>query len=279
MPELPEVETVRRGLAAALAGRVLRRVEIRREDLRRPVPAAALRRLHGRRLDGVARRGKYLLLCFDGAPPRTALVHLGMSGRLFVDPVASRSRRPAFELHEHWRMDFGDRLVRYVDARRFGILDLVARTEAPTHPLLAPLGPEPFDPAFDAAYLHARTRRRRIPLKAFLLNAREVAGIGNIYASEICHLAGLRPGRAVSRLRLADCERLVACVREVLERAIAAGGTTLRDYAGVDRAAGYFARELAVYGRAGAPCRACGASIRRTVHGGRSTFHCPRCQR
>lgn len=278
MPELPEVETVRRGLAAALRNRELQRVELRRRDLRWPLPAAALRRLGGRRLEDVARRGKYLLLCFDGAPPRAALAHLGMSGRMFVDRIAPRAPRPAFEPHEHWRMDFGARLLRYVDARRFGMLDVVTRTDAAAHRLLASLGPEPFDPAFDAERLWARTRGRRVSLKAFLLDAREVAGIGNIYASEICHRAGLRPGRAVSCLRRADCERLAAAVREVLERAIAAGGTTLRDHAGVDREAGYFGRELAVYGRAGEPCRTCGAAIRRVVHGGRSSFYCPRCQ-
>ncbi|MFO0982361.1 MAG: bifunctional DNA-formamidopyrimidine glycosylase/DNA-(apurinic or apyrimidinic site) lyase [Planctomycetota bacterium] len=277
MPELPEVETVRAGLAGLVVGRTLEQVELRRANLRWPIPRHRLLELCGRRCGAVARRSKYLQMHFDGQDPTVALIHLGMSGRLFVDRV--REAPPAWQLHEHWRMSFGDRLVRYVDARRFGMLDVVRERNLGRHRLMRNLGPEPLQGAFDAAYLFRRTRGRRAALKAFLMDARNVVGIGNIYASETCFRAGLRPCHSAGRLTRADCERLARAVRSVLRDAIAQGGTTLRDYIRVDQAMGYFQGSLEVYGRDGQPCHRCGAAIRRVVSGARSTYYCPGCQR
>jgi formamidopyrimidine-DNA glycosylase len=276
MPELPEVETVRRGLAPLIEGRRVDRVELFRGDLRWPIPVAAVRALRGRTCTGVERRSKYLLLRFDGPGTPVALVHLGMSGRLFLDP--GRDDPPRRD-HEHWRMRFGDRLLRYVDPRRFGMLDVTGAAGLPAHPLLAVLGPEPLGPDFGADALFARSRGRKVATKVFLMDASVVVGVGNIYASEACFRAGIRPGRAAGRLGRADCGRLVDAVRAVLGAAIEAGGTTLRDYVGVAEETGYFQRELAVYGRDGAPCPACGTAIRRRILAQRSTFFCPVCQR
>lgn len=276
MPELPEVETVRRGLARLLPGSRFDAIELRRGDLRWPIPIAAVHGLRGRTLVDVGRRSKYLLLRFDGPEAPVAIVHLGMSGRLFV---SAANPPPPFERHEHWRIAFGDRCLRYVDARRFGSLDVVAQDALPGHRLLAALGPEPLEPGFDGAQLFARSRRRKVATKAFLMDSHNVVGVGNIYACEACFRAGVRPRRAIGALRRADCERLAAAVCGVLQDAIAQGGTTLRDYIGVDRETGWFQQSLQVYGREGEPCRACGAAIKRVVSGGRSTFYCARCQR
>ena len=276
MPELPEVETVRRGLARTIVGLRLEAVELRRQDLRWPIPVAAVRRLRKRTCTTAARRAKYLLLTFDGSHAPTALVHLGMSGRLFVDDAIAA---PAWRKHEHWRMRFGDRLLRYVDPRRFGVLDVAAWSTLGSHPLLAALGPEPLGPDFTAGYLYDKTRGRQLATKPLLMDARTVVGVGNIYASEACFRAGVRPGRAAGRLTRPDCARLVTAVREVLEDAIEAGGTTLRDYVGVDEEHGWFQRALAVYDRAGEPCPRCGGTVRRAVLGQRSTYYCSGCQR
>ena len=301
MPELPEVETVRRGVDRHLPGRRLDAVELRRADLRWPIPVDDVRALVGRRCVSTDRRSKYLLLRFDGPGAPVALIHLGMSGRLFLDvwsegrwhaespawpavaaeplSVATADDDPDWQLHEHWRMRFGDRLLRYVDARRFGMLDTTTETGLAIHPLLADLGPEPFDPAFDGAWLHARSRGRKVATKVFVMTAAVVVGVGNIYASEACFRAGVRPGRAAGRLTRRECDALVAAIRDVLAAAIEAGGTTLRDYIGVDQGAGYFQRELFVYGRDGQPCKRCATPIRRRVLGQRSTFWCSNCQR
>jgi len=277
MPELPEVETVRGGLERVLRGRQVTSVELFRADLRWPIPAGPMRRLVGRRLRDVARRSKYLLLRFAGRDPATLLVHLGMTGRLFVADVRRRAHPPRLP-HEHWRLGFGGRLLRYVDARRFGMLDVVDGREA-DHRLLCRLGPEPFDAAFDGAALHARTRSRRTPIKSFLMDARNVVGVGNIYAAEALFRAGVRPTRTARRLDRRACDALAAAVRSTLAEAVRAGGTTIRDYVGVDEDAGRFQQRLAVYGRAGEPCRTCAATIRRVLLAGRATFYCPRCQR
>jgi formamidopyrimidine-DNA glycosylase len=279
MPELPEVETVRAGAEPHLRGRRLRTVRLRRPDLRWPMPARALRDLQGRRCTAIARRAKYLLLCFDGPRAPVALVHLGMSGRLIVEATTARAARPEFRKHEHWRMDFGDRLVRFVDPRRFGALDVAAAAALPMHKLLARLGQEPLAPGFDGAFLHRVTRRRSAKIKTMLMDAHVVVGVGNIYASEACWRAKVRPRRAAKSLTHAECDALATAVREVLQAAIAAGGTSFRDYVGVTEDAGFFARQLAVYERAGDPCRRCGAAIRRAVDGGRSTYWCGGCQR
>ena len=282
MPELPEVETVRRGLARHLLNQRLHAVHLAREDLRWPLPVAALHALPGRTLRGIERRSKYLLLRLE--PHRTpqldaqvALVHLGMTGRLLVGPLADYDA--PWEKHEHWRMRFARHCLRFVDARRFGMLDVFPAAALPHHPLLVRLGPEPLGPHFGADALWTRTRRRRTGAKTFLMDARNVVGVGNIYASEACHRAGIRPRRAAGSLTRDDCARLAAAVRAVLRDAIRRGGTTLRDYVDADAESGWFQLRLAVYGREGEPCRTCGAAIKRVVGGGRSTYYCPRCQR
>lgn len=279
MPELPEVETVRSGAAPHLIGRRLRAVHLQREDLRWPMPAAALQDLVGRRVTAVDRRSKYILARFDGRSRPVALIHLGMTGRLIVDVVGARAARPEYRKHEHWRMDFGDRLVRFVDPRRFGALDVADGDGLATHPLIENLGVEPLEGEFDGAYLHRLTRGRKVAIKQLLMNGNLIVGVGNIYASESCWRARVRPRRAAKSLTKAECEALATAVREVLSAAIAAGGTSFRDYVGVGEDAGYFARELRVYERAGAPCPRCKATVRRAVQQGRSTYWCSGCQR
>ena len=279
MPELPEVETVRRGIARLLRKQKLRAVTLRRDDLRWPIPKAAVQGLCGRTCRSVARRSKYLQLHFGGAEEPVALIHLGMSGRLWVDVLENGQPQPEWRLHEHWRMDFGRCLVRYVDARRFGLLDVVPGGVLHEHPLLRHLGPEPLGLEFTGEFLYDRTRRRRAACKSFLMDARNVVGVGNIYASEACFRAGVRPRRAAGRLTRKDCDRLVLAVQAVLRAAIEQGGTTIRDYIGVDEKTGYFQRSLRVYGREGEPCRSCGTAVKRVVDVGRSTFYCPQCQR
>ncbi len=279
MPELPEVETVRAGAEPHLVGRRLRAVELRRKDLRWPIPKAAVEDLVGRTCSGVARRSKYLLLHFDGPGTPVALVHLGMTGRFLVEPIPMRGSRPEYRLHEHWRMDFGDRLVRFVDPRRFGALDVAAGETLASHPLLIRLGPEPLEPGFDGAFLHRVSRRRKVAVKTLLMDAHVLVGVGNIYASEACWRAGVRPRRAAGSLSRGECDALATAVRQVLLAAITAGGTSFRDYVGVGEQAGFFARELAVYERAGQPCPRCRACVRRTTDGGRSTYWCAGCQR
>jgi formamidopyrimidine-DNA glycosylase len=301
VPELPEVETVRRGLAACLPGTRAFRIELARTDLRWPIPVHAVRRLAERTCTAVERRAKYLLLHFDrdtGAKrpvptsaPSTALVHLGMSGRLFVDHLEEGERLEGWREHEHWRMhfrmldadsspDLTRRLVmRYVDPRRFGSFDVCPTAELATHPRLVALGPEPLDAtAFDGTYLYRVSRGRRIPVRQLLMDAHIVVGVGNIYASEACFRAGVRPGKAAGRLTRAACAALAQAVRETLADAITAGGTTLRDYVGVDESTGWFQLQLYVYGREGEPCRRCGTPIRRTVSNARSSFWCRVCQ-
>ncbi|MBL9077683.1 MAG: bifunctional DNA-formamidopyrimidine glycosylase/DNA-(apurinic or apyrimidinic site) lyase [Planctomycetes bacterium] len=279
MPELPEVETVRAGAEPLLVGRRLCHVELRRDDLRWPIPVPAVHALVGRRCTAVRRRSKYLLLEFDGTSAPVAIVHLGMTGRFLVEPTTRAAPRPEWRLHEHWRWDFAEKLVRFVDPRRFGALDVAPAAALATHPLLASLGREPLEPGFDGAFLHTATRRRRTAIKSLLMDARVLVGVGNIYASEACWRAGVRPRRAAGSLSRRECEALATAVRDVLTSAIAAGGTSFRDYRGVGDDAGYFARELAVYERAGEPCRRCRAIVRRTIDGARSTYWCAGCQR
>lgn len=279
MPELPEVETVRSGAEPHLLGRRLRQFTAMRPDLRWPMPLPALQALAGRRCTGVERRSKYLLLHFDGRARQTAIVHLGMTGRLLVEVTEPGAQRPAWQKHEHWRMDFGDRLVRFCDARRFGVLDCTATAMLVQHRLLEGLGQEPLQPGFDGGFLHRVTRGKKAAVKTALMDARLLVGVGNIYASEACWRARVRPRRAAGSLTRAECERLATAVREVLQAAIAAGGSSLRDYVGVDAEAGFFVRELRVYDREGGRCRRCGGCVRRTIDGGRSTFWCGGCQR
>ena len=271
MPELPEVETTRRGVAPLLAGGIVTGVVVRDARLRQPVPANLAAVLERQRLDDVARRAKYLVF---GFPQGSLIVHLGMSGSLRVLPVGT-----APQPHDHIDIEFdGTRLLRLRDPRRFGLVLWTA--EPPErHPLLASLGPEPWDREFTAEYLQAQAARRSAAVKIFLMDAHVVVGVGNIYASESLHRAGIHPLRAANRVSGARYARLVAAVREVLEEAIGYGGTTLRDFTRDDGKPGYFRNKLRVYDRAGERC-ACGrGEIKHLVIGQRASYFCPLCQR
>jgi len=269
MPELPEVEVTRRALEP-LVGRRIRAVVVREPRLRWPVPPE-LAGFVGRRLRAVRRRGKYLLLDCGGAH---LILHLGMSGSLRL----VRAGTPAGP-HEHVDITIAGRLVlRLRDPRRFGAV-LCTGGAPEMHPLLAHLGVEPLAPEFDGARLHALARGRRISIKQLLMDARRIAGLGNIYASEALFLAGIHPARRASSLSAACCARLARAIRRTLRAAIRAGGSTLRDFVGADGTTGCFQLHARVYGRAGEPCRRCGAPIRRFVQGQRASYYCPRCQR
>jgi len=269
MPELPEVEVTRRGLAPHLTGRVISAVEVRQPMLRWPVPRA-VRSLAGRKVQAIRRRGKYLLVdCGDGH----LILHLGMSGSLRVLP----SGTPAGK-HDHFDLVLGDRLVRLRDPRRFGAV-LWTQAAVDEHPLIANLGIEPLSRALDPARLFALTRARRTAAKPFLMDGRHVVGVGNIYASESLFRAGINPRTRASRLSLERCARLSKAIKHTLRLAIRAGGSSLRDYVGAEGRAGGFQNRYWVYDREGKACRRCGTSIRRIVQGQRSTFFCPRCQK
>lgn len=270
MPELPEVETTRRGIEPHLLGRRIRVVTLRRPDLRWPIPSEIEQLLPGQTVLAVRRRAKYLLLDTD---PGSALLHLGMSGSLRVLDAQTPVGR-----HDHVDLQLeGGRLLRFNDPRRFGCL--LWQPAGEVHPLLAGLGPEPLDEGFDGAWLHARSRGLRASVKTFLMDQSVVVGVGNIYAAESLFEAGIAPQRAAGRVSLARYEQLAAAVRRILGHAITRGGTTLRDFLAPDGAPGYFEQELLVYGRAGQPCRRCGQSLRHAVLGQRTTVWCPRCQR
>jgi formamidopyrimidine-DNA glycosylase len=270
MPELPEVETIARGLAPSLVGRTVRAVRVYERRLREPIATDFARALRGRTITGLARAGKTLVASLDD--DRRWLVHLGMTGRLTLQD-GHGPHRP----HDHVVVGFDDgrRLV-YNDVRRFGRMLIV-----PAGALTATLGPglEPLAPELGAGALAARARGRRLPVKAFLMDQRCLAGIGNIYANEILFHAGVRPRRHAGRLRTREWSRIATAMRAVLEEAIGCGGSTISDYRdGFERFGSYQARHR-VYARAGEPCHACGERIRSLAVGGRSTFYCPRCQR
>lgn len=270
MPELPEVETTRRGIAPHLTGHRIERVVLRRADLRWPIPAAIAEQLPGRVVESVTRRAKYLLL-ETGAG--SALLHLGMSGMLRVLPADTPVQR-----HDHYDLllDSG-RVLRFTDPRRFG--SLLWQPPGQTHPLLAGLGPEPLSDAFDGDRLWHLSRGRRSAVKTFIMDQQVVVGVGNIYASEALFAAGIHPRRAAGQVARARYARLAQAIQRILAYAITRGGTTLRDFLAPDGAPGYFEQELMVYGRAGRTCRTCGAVIRSGVIGQRNTFWCPTCQR
>lgn len=270
MPELPEVETTRNGIRPHAEGRLLTGLVVRNGRLRQPVPADLPAHVVGVRLLGVSRRAKYLLFDFGTG---TVIVHLGMSGSLRVVPAAELPRP-----HDHIDFVFGDTALRLRDPRRFGMV-LWQEGDALRHPLLAHLGPEPLDDAFDGAWLYRVSRGLRAPIKHVLMDSRRVVGVGNIYASESLYRARIHPMEPAGRLGPKRCERLVAAVRDTLQAAIAAGGSTLRDFVGGDGKPGYFQQQYFVYGRDGEPCRVCGGEVRRVVSGQRATFFCPRCQR
>ncbi len=270
MPELPEVETVVRSLAPEIVGRRVRDVVVHDARLRGGVARDFPARLRGRRIDALARRGKYLLATLDDA--RVWLVHLGMTGRLTL----ALPTRPAI-VHDHVvvRLD-DDRLLTYNDPRRFGRVAVVEATAVATE---VGAGVDPLDPAFTAAALFALTRRRRTSIKALLMDQRRVAGLGNIYVNEILHLAGIRPGRRAATLTRADCARIVEATGAVLAEAIRRGGSSISDYRDGLGRAGWFQLDHRVYDRLGAACRTCGTAIRARTIVGRSSFYCPRCQR
>lgn len=270
MPELPEVETTRRGIAPYLSGRQVCEVRLRRPDLRWPIPPELTAQLPGQRIQAVRRRAKYLLL---EAQTGSVLVHLGMSGSLRILPQQAPVRP-----HDHADLLLDDgRLLRLTDPRRFGAL--LWQPQGQVHALLAGLGPEPLSEDFDAAYLMRRATGRSAPVKHVLMDQRIVVGVGNIYAAEALFLAGIHPGRPAGRIAAARWVRLVTAVKEVLGQAIERGGTTLRDFIAPDGQPGYFAQELFVYGRAGQPCKRCGGRLRAADWGQRATVYCPRCQR
>lgn len=283
MPELPEVETVRRGLAAVMTGRAIAVVTVNRSDLRRPLPARFAARLKGKIVKSVGRRAKYLIIELVGGD--VLLIHLGMSGRMVIDTDGGGYRdrsAAAHGPHEHVVFDMaGGAKVRYSDPRRFGLMDLTTMDALDVHPLLAHLGPEPTGEDFTGPRLARRLEGKRTPIKAALLDQTVVAGLGNIYVCESLFQAGISPRRSARTVQGGRAERLAAAVRDVLAAAIAAGGSTLRDHVAPSGEIGYFQHSFKVYGRAGEPCPndGCNDRIRRIVQSGRSSFYCPSCQR
>jgi formamidopyrimidine-DNA glycosylase len=271
MPELPEVETTRRGLEPLLIGRTIQSARVHNHALRWPVPRGLSRSLAGQTVQQIARRSKYLLVGCSGG---TLIVHLGMTGHLRVIPANEPLRK-----HDHVELLLDDgRALRFNDSRRFGAM-LWTKDDPLLHPLLKDLGPEPFAAAFTANCLVERARGRVVAVKPFLMDAKTVVGVGNIYASEALFRAGIDPRRLAGKVSRTGWQRLVAAVREVLLEAIAAGGTTIRDFANSNGEPGYFRISLRVYGRGGEPCVACGATIRNIRLGQRSAYFCPKCQR
>jgi formamidopyrimidine-DNA glycosylase len=294
MPELPEVETIRRGLEPVLVGERIERVEQRRADLRFPFPENFGKRLTGRAIVSVQRRAKYLLAHLDDGT--VLIIHLGMSGRIsIIGHGQKKGQLGAFThnqgdrgAHDHvvLRLGSGTEIV-YNDPRRFGLMDLATQATLDTHPLLAGLGIEPLGPDLTAEHLARQAAGRRSDLKSFLLDQRIIAGLGNIYVCEVLYRTHLKPARAAACLATptgkpnARTATLIPHIRDVLNEAIKAGGSTLKDYAQADGSLGYFQHSFHVYGREGEPCLtpACRGMVRRTVQAGRSTFFCPACQR
>jgi formamidopyrimidine-DNA glycosylase len=271
MPELPDVETTRRGVEPHVVARRVVALRIHEARLRWPVAPELARRVRGAAIEAAERRAKYLLFRLDG--DRTLLVHLGMSGNLRVLPSDTPRRK-----HDHFDLELDSgATLRFNDPRRFGSLHLIDG-DPQEHPLLRTLGPEPLEPAFDAEHLWRRTRRRRVAVKQLIMNAQVVVGVGNIYASETLFRARIRPGRAAGSLKRGEVAALVAAIKEILAMAVNVGGTTLRDYVGADGTPGYFRQKLFVYERAGEPCRVCQVPVRQRVQGQRSTYWCSRCQ-
>lgn len=278
MPELPEVETVGRGLSAKLLGRTLTKLELRRDGLRFPFPPKLSAHVKGQRIERIERRAKYLLIHLSNRA--ALLLHLGMSGRLLICDHDDGSRHQ----HDHVIFHFDNgMIVRFNDARRFGVLDYVPPATNPlSHKLLAKLGPEPLDDLqFTSTYLHLALSSKRIAIKLAIMDQAVVVGVGNIYASEALYLAKISPLRPANSLSKADCTRLVKGIRSVLEKAIAAGGSSLRDYVQTSGELGYFQHQFAVYDRAGEGCPNCTCALKKTggvqrlTQGGRSTFWCP----
>ena len=283
MPELPEVETVMRGLTPAMAGHVIARADVNRPDLRWPFPDRMAERLTGKQVQSLRRRSKYILA--DLSSGETLLIHLGMSGRMLIsgDPLGQFVHdHPAPEKHDHvvFHMENGARIT-FNDPRRFGAMDLMDTATADQHKLLSVIGPEPLGNAFDEAYLVAALKGKNTPIKAALLDQRIVAGLGNIYVCEALYRAGISPKRKAGAISKARVAALVPIIRQVLQDAIEAGGSTLRDFKQADGELGYFQHSFDVYGREDDPCRrdGCGGNIKRVVQSGRSSFYCATCQK
>jgi formamidopyrimidine-DNA glycosylase len=278
MPELPEVETVRRGLLPAMEGRLIERAEVNRPDLRWPFPDRMAERLTGARVLALRRRSKYILA--DLSTGETLLIHLGMSGRMLVSGLVLGEffhEHEAPQKHDHVVLHLeGGARVTFNDARRFGAMDLLPTATAEAHPLLAQIGPEPLGNGFSAPYLAARLAGRNTPIKTALLDQHLVAGLGNIYVCEVLYRAKIVPTRRAGDVL--DAGALVPIIREVLTEAIEAGGSSLKDYRQTDGELGYFQKAFAVYGREGQPCQTCSTPIARLSQSGRSSFYCPSCQ-
>ena len=286
MPELPEVETVRRGLEPILVGNAFARVEQRRPDLRFPLPKDFGARLSGRKVEALDRRAKYLLARLDDG--EVLVMHLGMTGRFSIARGNGAEARAKTPKHEHIVFHLGDgTAVRYADARRFGYMDLIPSRTLESHKLFKGLGVEPLSPAFTPEWLASRLKGKATPTKSALLDQRLIAGLGNIYVCEALFAAGISPLKLAGSLATKTgkptpkTEALVAAVKSVLETAIKAGGASLRDYRRADGRLGRFQHRFKVYGREGKPCarKSCCGTVRRIVQGGRSTFYCPTCQR
>ncbi len=279
MPELPEVETVRRGIIPLLEGRRLFQVIQRRDTLRIPLPDNFATRLRGRKVEQITRRAKYLLFHLDGQ--EILICHLGMSGKMTLTAAKDRQKPDRFEKHDHVILE-SDRhdLVIFNDPRRFGLMTLCDQGELAQHSLFRNMGPEPLGNEFNAEYLYEKIKNRRSPIKNVLLDQRVVVGLGNIYVCEVLFLARVSPEKKASDLSLDEVEKIVPIVRDVLTRAIEAGGSTLKDYARVDGELGYFQHEFKVYGREGEDCPngGCDTVIARIIQSNRSTFYCPTCQ-
>ncbi len=271
MPELPEVETTLRGVAPHVLHRRISRVLLREPRLRWPVPEQLVHELPGHSISSLGRRGKYLLF---GTEAGNMMIHLGMSGSLRIAAANEALRK-----HDHLDIVLDDgRSLRFHDPRRFGSVHWF-QGAAVAHPLLAALGPEPLGPDFDGDYLFRRSRKRKVPVKSFIMDSHVVVGVGNIYASEALFASGVHPQRKAGRLSLAASERLANEIRRILAQAIEQGGTTLRDFVGGDGKPGYFKQSLAVYGRGGEACLQCGGRLREIRLGQRSTVYCPACQK
>jgi formamidopyrimidine-DNA glycosylase len=280
MPELPEVETICRGIAPYLTGQHITHVTIRQSQLRWPVPLDLNAQLAGARIAQVARRGKYLLLTSEkskkGKKNKSGhlIIHLGMSGRLWLvakgQPAAKHDHCDFHLTNDYW--------LRYHDPRRFGAI-LWTQQDPQLHPLLAHLGPEPLTDEFSADYLYTRGKDRNQPIKTFIMDSKVVVGVGNIYANEALYQAGIRPDRMAKSIAKGRYQRLAKAIKAVLAQAIAQGGTTLKDFVGADGQPGYFQQSLAVYGRAGEPCLACSRPVKQIKLAQRSTYYCSYCQR
>jgi formamidopyrimidine-DNA glycosylase len=271
MPELPEVETTRRGIEPYVSGQVVQKMIVRERRLRWPVQQGLEQQLRGQRFISVSRRGKYLLLHAESG---TLIIHLGMSGSLRILPCDT----PALK-HDHVDIVLNNaQCLRLRDPRRFGSI-FWTTTDPLQHELLKDLGPEPLSDAFDTDYLYTTSRKRKVAVKQLIMNSHIVVGVGNIYANEALFLAGIRPGLAAGRITKPRCQQLVDAIKTVLSKAIKQGGTTLRDFTASDGNPGYFQLQLNVYGRGGEPCPRCGAFIKCLQQGQRATYYCPKCQK